>query len=46
MGAMETLGLAPKGTQKAAGNLSVAAESLVGGAQVSEVYLDLYIDSC
>ena len=38
MGVMETLGLAPKGTQKTASNLSVSAEALVAGAKVSEVY--------
>ena len=42
VGVMETLGLAPKGTQKTADNLSVAAEALVAGAQVSEVYFNLY----
>lgn len=34
VGVMESLGLAPRGTQKTADNLSVAAEGLVEGAQV------------
>ncbi|KAF8427802.1 S-adenosyl-L-methionine-dependent methyltransferase [Tirmania nivea] len=41
VGAMETVGLAPKGTQRTANNLSVAAESLVEGAQ-KELFTPMY----
>jgi len=42
VGVMETLGLAPKGTQKTAGNLSVAADALVAGAQ-KDLFTPMYI---
>jgi len=42
VGMMEAIGLAPRGTQKTANNLSVAADSLVEGGQ-KEIFTPMYI---
>ena len=45
VGAMETVGLAPGGTQKTADHLAVAADSLVEGAKVNNTSIGLKVSS-